>query len=68
VIDPRDAGELKRVLDTYFLLSGGIASYGPNTIDIYRRAATYVDRILKGAKPGELPGQAPIRYERVIDL
>ena len=108
VIDPRDAGELKRALETftrepngglivtalnsataqheligslalrhripaihafrYSILSGGLASYGPNTIDIYNRAATYVDRILKGAKPSELPVQAPTKYELVINL
>jgi putative ABC transport system substrate-binding protein len=108
VIDPRDAGELKRALDTfagepngglivtasasatahnelinslalrhrlpaihafrYSILSGGLASYGPNTIDVVRRAATYVDRILKGAKPSELPVQAPTKYELVINL
>jgi putative ABC transport system substrate-binding protein len=52
----------------YSLLSGGVASYGPNTIDTFRRAATYVDRILKGAKPSELPVQAPTKYELVINL
>jgi putative tryptophan/tyrosine transport system substrate-binding protein len=52
----------------YGVLSGGLASYGPNTIDIYRRAATYVDRILKGAKPSDLPVQAPNKYELVINL
>jgi putative ABC transport system substrate-binding protein len=52
----------------YSILSGGLASYGPNTIDVYRRAATYVDRILKGAKPSELPVQAPTKYELVINL
>jgi putative ABC transport system substrate-binding protein len=52
----------------YPILSGGLASYGPNTIDIFRRAATYVDRILKGAKPSELPVQAPTKYELVINL
>ena len=52
----------------YGVLSGGLASYGPNTIDIYRRAATYVDRILKGAKPNDLPVQAPNKYELVINL
>jgi putative ABC transport system substrate-binding protein len=52
----------------YSILSGGLASYGPNTIDVFRRAATYVDRILKGAKPSELPVQAPTRYELVINL
>jgi len=52
----------------YGILSGGVASYGPNTIDVLRRAATYVDRILRGAKPNELPVQAPTKYELVINL
>jgi putative tryptophan/tyrosine transport system substrate-binding protein len=52
----------------YSILSGGLASYGPNTIDVYRRAAIYVDRILRGAKPSELPVQAPNKYELVINL
>jgi len=43
-------------------------SYGPNLIDGYRRAASYVDRILKGEKPGDLPVQAPTRYQLVINL
>ena len=47
---------------------GGLISYGPNSIDPYRRAATYVDRILKGDKPGDLPVQAPTKYEMVINL
>jgi putative tryptophan/tyrosine transport system substrate-binding protein len=107
-IDPRDAGELKRAIDTFAgepngglivtasasasaqlelinslalqhrlpaihafrfsIASGGLASYGPNTIDVFRRAATYVDRILNGAKPSELPVQAPTKYELVINL
>ena len=52
----------------YAILGGGVASYGPNTLDTFMRSATYVDRILKGAKPGELPVQAPNRYELVINL
>ena len=52
----------------YSILGGGVASYGPNTIDPFGRAATYVDRILKGAKPSELPVQAPTKYELVINL
>jgi putative ABC transport system substrate-binding protein len=52
----------------YFAISGGLISYGPDSIDPYRRAAAYVDRILKGEKPADLPVQAPTRYELVINL
>jgi putative ABC transport system substrate-binding protein len=51
-----------------YIQGGGLLSYGPNTIDEYRRAASYVDRILKGEKPADLPVQAPTRYEIVINL
>ena len=52
----------------YFTTEGGLMSYGPDQIDQWRGAATYVDRILRGEKPGELPVQAPTKYELVINL
>jgi putative ABC transport system substrate-binding protein len=52
----------------YFAISGGLTSYGPDRLDPYRRAAVYVDLILKGEKPAELPVQEPTKYELVINL
>jgi putative ABC transport system substrate-binding protein len=51
-----------------FVPSGGLVSYGPDTIDPFRRAAGYVDRILKGEKPADLPVQAPTKYDLVVNL
>jgi len=54
--------------DSVFARDGGLLSYGINTVDSYRRAATYVDRILRGEKPGDLPVQLPTKYEMVLNL
>ena len=52
----------------YYTIDGGLISYGPNPHDVVRRAAGYVDRILKGEKPADMPVQAPTKYELVINL
>ena len=52
----------------HFVTHGGLISYGPDRIDPYRRAAVYIDRVLKGEKPADLPVQAPTKYELIINL
>jgi putative ABC transport system substrate-binding protein len=51
-----------------FVTNGGLISYGPDPVDPHRRAASYVDRILKGEKAADLPVQAPAKYETVLNL
>ena len=52
----------------YFAIDGGLISYGPEEMDLFRRTAGYVDRILKGVKPSDLPVQQPTKFELVINL
>ena len=55
-------------LQSEFVRDGGLLSYGHDRVDTIRRAATYVDRILRGAKPGDLPVQFPTKFEMAVNL
>jgi putative tryptophan/tyrosine transport system substrate-binding protein len=54
--------------ESVFARDGGLVSYGIDQVDNFRRAATYVDRILRGAKPGDFPVQLPVKYEMAVNL
>jgi putative ABC transport system substrate-binding protein len=68
--DIETAGVSQRILFGFreWVDAGGLLSYGPNIIELHRRGADYVDRIAKGAKPGDLPIEQPTRLEFVINL
>ena len=69
IVELAAKGKLPAVYHTsQFVEDGGLMSYGPNLADMFRRAAYFVDRILKGAKPADLPVEQPTRFELVINL
>src|SRR6516162_7809402 len=75
-INLRDPGEIERAISAFarssnggfFVTAGGLISYGTDVYDLYRRAAGYIDRVLKGEKPSDLPVQAPIKFETVVNI
>jgi len=69
IVELASKGQLPAMyFDSQFVESGGLMSYGANIADLFRRAATYVDKILKGAKPADLPIEQPTKFELIINL
>ena len=69
IVDLAGKARLPAILpDGQFVESGGLMSYGPSLPEMYRRAATYVDKILKGTKPADLPVEQPTKFELIINL
>ena len=56
------------IIPPYYAADGGLIAYGPNTHEPLRRAAGYIDRILKGERPGDMPVQAPNKYDLIVNL
>jgi putative tryptophan/tyrosine transport system substrate-binding protein len=54
--------------DTYFVRDGALLSYGPDRVAFFRRSGSYVDRILRGANPADLPVQLPVKFEMIVNL
>jgi ABC-type uncharacterized transport system substrate-binding protein len=69
IIDLATKYKLPAVYDrTEFVTAGGLMSYGPDRAELYRRAAVFVDRVLKGAKPADIPVEQPKKFELIINL
>jgi putative ABC transport system substrate-binding protein len=69
---PSQHGKSQRLPTIYvlqeYVVAGGLMSYGPNLLDLYRRAADFVDKILRGTKPGDIPVEQPTKFDLVVNL